>query len=61
MDINVSAEEMIDELMNRIANLEMELAGARVIIRKLQGSTNGQVPQDQSQNGSQITEEVGQS
>lgn len=38
----VTAEEMVEALINRIAGLEMELASAQIIIRKLQGGSNGQ-------------------
>lgn len=34
--ISVSADEMIDELMNRVAQLTMEIAAKDIIIRKLQ-------------------------
>ena len=34
--MNVTAEEMVDALLQRIANLEMELAASQVLIRKLQ-------------------------
>lgn len=35
MDINVSPEEMIDELLSRNAQLTVELAAANILIRKL--------------------------
>ena len=46
-DIKVSADEMIDELLRINANLNMQLAAANILIRKLTGqpeaSTNGVV------------------
>lgn len=59
MDVNITADEMIQELLNRISQLEMELAGARIIINKLRGNTNGEVPQGQFENGSEVPQEVG--
>ena len=46
MDTKVTAEEMVDELLQVNANLTMQLAAAQVLIRKLQahsGETNGKV------------------
>lgn len=50
----VTAEEMVDELMQINANLSMQLAAAQILIRKLQArqaETNGQVETVEEVNG----------
>jgi hypothetical protein len=35
--INVTAEEMMDELVGRVTQLTMELSAKNIVIRKLEG------------------------
>jgi hypothetical protein len=53
-NLNVTADEMIDELSSRCTQLQIELAASRVLIRKLQKVVDGQThsqEEEQSLNG----------
>lgn len=41
-EFNVSADEIIEELMERVAQLTMEISAKNIIIRKLEAFVNEQ-------------------
>jgi len=42
MDLKVTAEEMVQELTNQVAQLYIQLAASQILIRKLQEENNGE-------------------
>jgi hypothetical protein len=51
MDINVSADEMIDELTSQLAQLHVQLAAQQILIRKLQNGQAHSQEEEQPLNG----------